>query len=267
MPHRIELNGNPLGPDAFIAGMTSYGHFTAMQVRDGRVRGLSHHLDRLASSTRLLFGADLDTDLVCAYVRRAVADEPALSVRVMVLTRSLDEPMKPEILVRTLPPHPVDPAPLRLKTVRYERDLPQVKHLGTFGLIHHSRQAELAGFDDALFVDHQGRISEASMWNAGFLAGGTVVWPEAEVLPGITMLLQREALERLGVPQETREVRPADLPAFDAMFVTNSETPGRPVAAVDDFVLPPADRAVRLLAGAYETVPWDEIRPGGADPI
>jgi branched-subunit amino acid aminotransferase/4-amino-4-deoxychorismate lyase len=267
VPHRIELNGNPLGPDAFIAGMTSYGHFTAMQVRDGRVRGLSHHLDRLASSTRLLFGADLDTDLVCAYVRRAVADEPALSVRVMVLTRSLDEPMKPEILVRTLPPHPVDPAPLRLKTVRYERDLPQVKHLGTFGLIHHSRQAELAGFDDALFVDHQGRISEASMWNAGFLAGGTVVWPEAEVLPGITMLLQREALERLGVPQETREVRPADLPAFDAMFVTNSETPGRPVAAVDDFVLPPADRAVRLLAGAYETVPWDEIRPGGADPI
>lgn len=35
MPHRIELNGDPLGPGAFIAGMTSYGHFTAMQVRDG----------------------------------------------------------------------------------------------------------------------------------------------------------------------------------------------------------------------------------------
>lgn len=259
MPLRIELNGDPLGPDAAIAGMTSYGHFTAMQVRDGRVRGLSQHLDRLTTSTRLLFGADLDVELVRSYVRQAIGDESALSVRVMVLTRSLAEPMKPEILVRVLPPHPVDPAPLRLGTVRYERDLPHVKHLGTFGLIYHARQAELAGYDDALFVDRAGRISEASIWNAGFLAGDTVVWPEAAVLPGITMLVQQEALKRLGVPQETREVRPADLPGYDAMFVTNSETPGRPVASVDGFTLPPADRAVELLAAAYETVPWDEI--------
>jgi branched-subunit amino acid aminotransferase/4-amino-4-deoxychorismate lyase len=256
---RIELNGDPLGPDAFVAGMTSYGHFTAMQVRDGRVRGLAHHLARLTTSTRLLFGAELDVERVRAYVRQAIAGEPALSVRVLVLTRSFDEPMTPEILVRTLPPHPVDPAPLRLRTVRYQRDLPQVKHLGTFGLIHHARQAELAGYDDALFVDHAGRISEASVWNAGFLAGDTVVWPEAEVLPGITMLVQQEALRRLGVPQETREVKPADLGGFDAMFLTNSETPGRPVASVDDVVLPPGDRAVKLLAEAYETVAWDEI--------
>jgi hypothetical protein len=41
--------------------------------------------------------------------------------------------------------------------------------------------------------------------------------------------------------------------------VTNSETPGRAVASVDDLVLPPADHAVELLAKAYETVPWDEI--------
>lgn len=259
MAVRSELNGVPLGPDASVAAMTSYGHFTAMQVRDGRVRGLAHHLERLSASTRLLFGAELDIDLVRAYVRQAVGDEPALSVRVLVLTRSFDEPMTPEILVRTLPPHPADPAPLRLRTVRYQRDLPHVKHFGTFGLIHHARQARLAGFDDAVFVDHSGRVSEASIWNVGFLAGDTVVWPEAEVLPGITMLVQREALARLGVPQETREVRPADLPGFDAVFLTNSETPGRPVAAVDDVVLPPADRAVELLARAYETVPWDEI--------
>ncbi len=259
MAPRFELNGDPLGPDAALAGMVSYGHFTAMQVRDGRVRGLAFHLERLATSTRLLFGSELDVGLVRSYVRRAVAGESALSVRVVVLTRSFGEPMTPEILVRTGPPRPADPAPLRLRTVRYQRDLPEVKHLGTFGLIHEARQARLAGFDDALFVDHQGRISEASIWNAGFLAGNTVVWPEAAVLPGITMLVQREALRRLGVPQETREVRPADLRDFDAVFVTNSETPGRAVASVDDLVLPPADHAVALLAEAYETVPWDKI--------
>ncbi|MEV6448675.1 aminotransferase class IV [Amycolatopsis sp. NPDC051716] len=259
MPPRFELNGDPLGPDAALAGMVSYGHFTAMQVRDGRVRGLAFHLERLAASTRLLFGSEFDVGLVRSHVRQAVDGEAALSVRVVVLTRSFDEPMTPEILVRTGPPRPPDPAPLRLRTVRYQRDLPQVKHLGTFGLIHETRQARLAGFDDALFVDHQGRISEASIWNAGFLDGDTVVWPEAAVLPGITMLVQQEALRRLGVPQETREVRPPDLRDFDAVFLTNSETPGRAVASVDDLVLPPADHAVALLAEAYETVPWDKI--------
>ncbi len=259
MAARFELNGDPLGPDAALAGMVSYGHFTAMQVRNGRVRGLAFHLERLAASTRLLFGTELDVGLVRSYLRQAIADEPALSVRVVVLTRSFDEPMAPEILVRTGPPHPADPTPLRLRTVRYQRDLPQVKHLGTFGLIHEARQARLAGFDDALFVDPAGRISEASIWNVAFLAGDTVVWPEAAVLPGITMLVQQDALRRLGVPQETREVVPADLRGFDAMVVTNSETPGRAVTSVDDFVLPPADPAVALLAEAYETVPWDEI--------
>jgi len=259
VPPRFELNGDPLGPDAALAGSVSYGHFTAMQVRAGRVRGLAFHLERLAASTRLLFGTDLDTDLVRSHVRQAIADDPALSVRVVVLTRSFDEPMTPDILVRTGPPHEPDPAPLRLRTVRYQRDLPQVKHLGTFGLIHEARQARLAGFDDALFVDPAGRISEASIWNAAFLAGDTVVWPDAAVLPGITMLVQREALRRLGVPQETREVRPADLRGFDAMVLTNSETPGRAVTAVDDLVLPPADRAVALFAEAYATVPWDKI--------
>ncbi|UOX92161.1 hypothetical protein MUY14_16590 [Amycolatopsis sp. FBCC-B4732] len=82
MPPRYELNGDPLGPDAALAGMVSYGHFTAMQVRDGRVRGLAFHLERLATSTRLLFGTDLDVELVRSYVRQAIDGEPALSVRV-----------------------------------------------------------------------------------------------------------------------------------------------------------------------------------------
>lgn len=261
MPYRLELDGVPPGVEELGAALGGYGHFTAMQVRDGRVRGLRHHLDRLVRSTRLLFGTELATEHVLACVRRVVAGEDALSVRVLISARDLSEdgPMPTRVLVRSGPPHPPETAPLRLRSVRYQRDLPEVKHTGTFGLIHHSRQAQLAGYDDAVFVDHEGRISEASVWNVGFLAGDTVVWPDAAVLPGITMLVLRERLAALGVAQETREVRPAGLPGFDAMFVTNSETPGRLVTSVDDVVLPAAGRAAELLAKAYETASWDEI--------
>ncbi|QRP49222.1 aminotransferase class IV [Amycolatopsis sp. FDAARGOS 1241] len=257
----LELNGAEPSAVQLAAATGSYGHFTAMQVRDGRVRGLAHHLTRLVTSTELLFGSDLDVDLVRGHVRRLVAGRGALSVRVLVFSRSSEEDpvMAPEVLVRTGPPREHVADPIRLRSVRYERDLPEVKHTGTFGLIHHSRQAVLAGYEDALFVDHSGHISEASIWNVGFLEGDTVVWPDAAVLPGITYLVLRDRLAAAGVAQVTRKVHPRELPGFDAVFLTNSETVGRPVASVDDVVLRNDPAAARLLADAYETAPWDEI--------
>ncbi|MGY6652502.1 aminotransferase class IV family protein [Amycolatopsis sp. TRM77291] len=260
---KLEVNGAPARSED-LAGAFGYGHFTAMQVRDGKVRGLDIHLRRLATSTRRMFAHDLDTEAVRGYVRQAIQGEDALSVRVLIFSRALDwsdpgAPAAPDVLVRVGPPREHEMTPLRLRSVRYERVLPEVKHVGTFGLLHHTREAKLAGYDDALFVDYQGRVSEASIWNVGFLDGGTVVWPQAPVLDGISQQLVRRGLERNGIPQETRDVRPADLPGFDAMFLTNSESVGWPVASVDDVVLPFAPESGRILTEAYESNPWDVI--------
>ncbi|MEU4672727.1 aminotransferase class IV [Amycolatopsis sp. NPDC023774] len=257
----FELNGAEPGAVQLARVLGGYSHFTAMQVRDGRVRGLALHLTRLATSTRLLFDSELDLDRVRGYVRKLVAGRGALSVRVLISSRSNEEDpvMEPEILVRTGPPREHVADPIRLRSVRYQRDLPEVKHTGTFGLIHHSRQAVLAGYDDAVFIDHSGHLSEASVWNLGFLEGDTVVWPEAAVLPGITYLLLKKRLAVAGVAQVTRRVRPHELPGFDAGFLTNSETVGRPVASVDGVVLRNDPAAARLLTEAYESTPWDEI--------
>lgn len=69
--NRLELNGAPAGSQD-LAGASGYGHFTAMQVRDGKVRGLDVHLDRLVASTRRLFASELDPDAVRGYVRQAI---------------------------------------------------------------------------------------------------------------------------------------------------------------------------------------------------
>lgn len=259
----LELNGAPARSED-LAGAFGYGHFTAMQVRDGKVRGLDVHLNRLVTSTRRMFASELDTDAVLGYVRQAIQSDDALSVRVLIFSRAMNwsdpgEPAAPDVLVRTGPPKEHELTPLRLRSVRYERVLPEVKHVGTFGLVHHAREAMLAGYDDALFVDYQGRVSEASIWNVGFLDSGTVVWPQAPVLDGIAQQLVRKGLDRNGIPQETRDVHPADLPEFDATFLTNSESVGWPVASVDDVELPFAPEATRILTEAYESNPWDEI--------
>ncbi|OLZ45900.1 aminotransferase class IV [Amycolatopsis keratiniphila] len=105
---KLEINGAPARSED-LAGAFGYGHFTAMQVRDGKVRGLDVHLRRLVTSTRRMFGSDLDTDAVRAYVRQAIQGEDALSVRVLIFSCAMDwsdpgAPAAPDVLVRTGPP-------------------------------------------------------------------------------------------------------------------------------------------------------------------
>ncbi|MEK8144253.1 aminotransferase class IV [Streptomyces sp. M10(2022)] len=67
-----ELNGEPVEPSQLqTLALTNYGHFTSMRVDEGRVRGLSLHLERLRRDCRSLFGVDLDLQRVRELARRA----------------------------------------------------------------------------------------------------------------------------------------------------------------------------------------------------
>ncbi|MFD3545053.1 hypothetical protein ACFWUW_05435 [Streptomyces sp. NPDC058655] len=60
---------------------------------------------------------------------------------------------------------------------------------------------------------------------------GTVVWPEAPVLPGTTMLL----LQALDAPKQiTAPVRVSDVPNMAAAFATNVSIGVRSISALDD---------------------------------
>ncbi|MEU5208701.1 aminotransferase class IV [Streptomyces sp. NPDC020742] len=234
------LNGHPADPDALCAlALTNYGHFTTLRVDDQHVRGLTRHLERLVRDCRTVFGAELDPGAVRQYVRDAVGDRPgALVVRVTVLDPGLDigrpaAAHDPHILVTLRPAGALPLPPLRVKTVRYQRDVARVKHTGLFGALHHRRAAQLAGFDDALFVSPEPApaplVSEGGTWNAGFIdADGRVVWPEADVLPGVTMALLRELH-----PHRVAPVPVGQLPTFQAAFATNTAIGVRAIAAVD----------------------------------
>ena len=70
-----------------------------------------------------------------------------------------------------------------------------LKLLATYGLLRHVREARVAGYDDALFVDRAGMLSEGSTWNLCMYDGEQWLWPDANVLTGITMLLLRRAMQ------------------------------------------------------------------------
>ncbi|WP_262422689.1 aminotransferase class IV [Brevundimonas denitrificans] len=104
--------------------------------------------------------------------------------------------------------------------------------MATFGLIRERREAMAAGDDDVLFADDNGRVTEGSIWNIGFLKGDTVVWPQGPMLAGTGQALIQRGLEAVDVATEQRWVGLPELPDFDAAFIVNAAMIGVPVAAI-----------------------------------
>ncbi|WKX73967.1 aminotransferase class IV family protein [Streptomyces sp. XD-27] len=246
-----------LAPLAFAG----YAHFTAMQVRGGRVRGLDLHLERLRCASVELFGRAIPDDRVRSFLRAALEagpDDVSLTATVYSSAgefTAAGADAEPEVLVRTGPAASGPEGPLALAAVEYERVLPAVKHVGEVAKTYFLRQAAGQGFDDAAFVDRRGRLSEGSIWNLAFWDGAAVVWPVAEMLGGVTMGIVRRQLDRLGVPQRDQEVTPADLAALAGGVVMNSWTPGVAVHRVGSVSLPEAPSFLELLHRAYQAEP------------
>jgi branched-subunit amino acid aminotransferase/4-amino-4-deoxychorismate lyase len=103
-------------------GSVNYGHFTAMQIRGGKVRGLELHLARLATATRELFGTELDGNRVRGHIRHALGRLVDASVFVTVFWPDAED--QPSVMVTVRPPVDVPTAPQRLQSVTYQRESP-----------------------------------------------------------------------------------------------------------------------------------------------
>lgn len=254
----VHLDGRPASAEELTPiAFAGYAHFTAMQVRGGRIRGLDLHLSRLRAASMALFGTALSDEQVRANLRAALQESPAdLSLTATVYSPEGEFTARgvgaPRLLIRTGPPSSGPTGPLALQTVEHERVLPAIKHVGEIAKTYYLRQAVEQGFDDAAFVDRQGRLSEGTIWNLAFWDGEAVVWPAAEMLTGTTLGIVRRQLDRLGIRQRTREVRIADLPSLGGAVVMNSWTPGVPVRRIGPVPIPAAPDFVALLHRAYE---------------
>lgn len=98
--------------------------------------------------------------------------------------------------------------------------------------------AHRAGYDDAIFLTHDGYVSEASAANIFLVRKGGLITPPAtaDILEGITRDAVMELAEKeLGMPTDnTRDVGRTELYAADEVFLTGTGFQIAPVKEIDD---------------------------------
>jgi branched-subunit amino acid aminotransferase/4-amino-4-deoxychorismate lyase len=227
-----------------------WGHFTAMQVRGGRTRGLDLHLARLEAAHQEVYGRTLGGQEVRDRIRRALGGREDASVRVYGYWAGL--------IVTVREPQDTPDRPHSMKVAQFQRPLARLKHVGSWGQGRFREAALAAGFDEGLLTDETGRISEGTITNVGFWRDGTVIWPDAPKLDGITMLVLRRQLAAAGVGQAEEVVRVRDLAGYGGMILCNSRG-WAPVGRVDDQVISQDQAFTAVIKAAIGSCPWDEI--------
>jgi branched-subunit amino acid aminotransferase/4-amino-4-deoxychorismate lyase len=162
------------------------------------------------------------------------------------------------LIVTVREPQDMPRRPHSMTAMHFQRPLARLKHVGSWGQGRFREIALAAGFDEGLLVDETGRISEGTITNVGFWRDGTVIWPDAPKLDGVTMLLLRRLLPAAGVPQAERPVWVEDLATYRGMIVCNARG-WAPVSRVDDLTIPVDEAFTAAIATAFEGCPWDEI--------
>jgi len=261
----ILIDGEPASTDdlTYLA-LVNYGAYSSFRVEDGAARGLGLHLDRLQGSAIELFGGSPGETRLRDLMRIAVEGRDACWLRVSLFSPELWARTPswrglPKVMTMAAHPPPPLAASLRLATRIYARDAAHLKHTALFGLIQSRRAAKDAGFDDALFVDGTGLISEGSLWNIGFVRGDRVTWPEAPMLSGVTQALIEDGLAGVGMTSETKPLRLSDLSDFDHAFICNSATPACAVTAIGDQAFNSDPTLIARLETAWASNPAEAI--------
>lgn len=247
----VEVNGRQADQAAMsLLEYEGWGHFTAMQVRAGRARGLDLHLARLEAAHDEVYGRALSGQEVRARIRHALGGRPDASVRVYGYWAGL--------IVTVRGPQDMARGPHSMTVVHFQRPLARLKHVGSWGQGRFRQAALAAGFDEGLLVDEAGRISEGAITNVGLWRDGTVIWPDAPKLAGVTMLLLRRQLTAAGIRQAEEPVRVQDLVGYHGMILCNSRG-WAPVSRVDDLRITQDEAFTGVITAAIDNCPWDKI--------
>jgi len=257
----IWVNGQGVSADslhlsALDRGFTlADGVFETMRVYDGHAFRLDAHMRRLSDATSAL-GIPLPTD-IGAVVTRAVVEASASGLREasvrLTVSRGIGSPglappasPQPTIVLAIAPPPAFSPEIYASGVTvhvasgrRNERAMTAgLKTIAFTDSVLALAEARAAGADDAIFLDTQGHVSEATSSNVFIAAAAlsnVLVTPPLScgALPGVTRAAVIELARALGLEVDVRPIEHDELLASREVFFTSSLRAIAPAVRID----------------------------------
>ncbi len=252
-PHEATISIND------TAILRAYSVFESLRTYGRRPFHLDEHLARLFHSAQLI---DLDIpytrEQIAAVVREVIAGNAYKhsTIRIFVTGGETEDSIlpsgKPVLVVLITPLGERDMQRfangVRVITTHLQRIMPEAKTNNYVAAVRALKEAARHNATDALFVNEQGHVLEATRSNFFIFRGDTLVTPRQGILIGVTRnVVLNLAHGRFAV--EERPILLDELSLSSEAFITSSSKELLPVVQIDDLVIgdgKPGPRTIEL---------------------
>ncbi len=230
-----------------IAILRGYSVFESLRTYNWRPFHLDEHLKRLYRSA-ILIEMDIpwSSEQIANVVREIIARNTYrhASIRLLVTGGESEDGVlpsgKPTLVVLITPLDERDMERFakgcKLITTYLQRISPEAKTANYVAAVRALKEAARREAADALFVNEQGHVLEATRSNFFIFRGDTLVTPREGILTGITRNVVLE-LARGRFAIEERPILFEELALADEAFLTSSSKEITPVVQIDDLVI------------------------------
>lgn len=117
-------------------------------------------------------------------------------------------------------------------------------------------EAVASGFDEAILMNAQGKVSEASAMNLFLVRNGHLITPgvDQDILEGITRDSILTIARDLGIPVQERPVDKSELLIADEVFLCGTAAQLTPVLSIETYSLPSDRPITTALSGQLKAV-------------
>jgi len=230
-----------------VAILRGYSAFESFRTYYRQPFRLDEHLDRLYHSASLM---ELEIPWPRAEVTNVIAqviernDYAHAAIRILVTGGISEDSIMPggqptlAVLITPLGERDMErfAKGYKLITVHDQRELPEAKTTSYVAAIRALKEAARQDAADALYVDAQGHVLEATRSNFFIFRGDTLVTPREGVLIGVTRNAALE-LARGRFAIEERPILLAELALADEAFITSSSREITPAVQINEHII------------------------------
>ncbi len=229
------------------------GVWEGLRVYDGKIFSLDKHLNRMQESAKTLGFQNVPSndEIKSAIFKTLEANQMRTDTHIRLtlsrgekITSGMDPRLNQKgctliVLAEWKPPVYDNDHGITMVTANIRRNSPQfldskIHHNNLLNNILAKLEANLAGVNEAVMLDHQGFVAEANATNLFMIKNGEVYTPHAHAcLPGITRGLILDICKAEGIPYSERNISISEFYNADEVFNTGTMGELTPVTEID----------------------------------